>query len=125
MFDPVKPVRTEAREELKSLGGAPSGETHTPRTRTALHGSPLLPSMSTSNTDAPGGRMTRCHAAAAEEDEEEDDDNELCSARKDGVGGIRSNVARERERQKKRERDCSNYNRVRVRESHGVIITNT
>lgn len=37
-----KPVRTEAREELKSLGGAPSGEAHTPRTHTALHGFPLL-----------------------------------------------------------------------------------
>lgn len=40
--------------------------------------------------------MTRCHATAAKEDEEEDDD-ELYSARKDGVGGIRSNVARETE----------------------------
>lgn len=55
MFDPTKPIRTKAREELKSLGGAPSGGTHTPRTRTALHDSPLLPSKSTSNTDAPGG----------------------------------------------------------------------
>lgn len=67
--------------------------------------------------------MTRCHAAAAEEDEEEDDDDdELCSARKSGMGGTRSNAARETE---ERELECSNYNRVRVRESHGIIITNT
>lgn len=113
MFDPVKPIRTKVREELKSLGGAPSGGTHTPRTRTALHGfSPLLPPKLSTSTPTPlavKNDTMPCRCAVAEEEE---DDDELCSAQKGGVGEI-SNVKRETEEEKKRTRMLQLQSRLR------------
>lgn len=94
---PVKPIRTKAREELKSLGGAPRVEKHT-RTEDT-HGPAWFPPTSfqvyQQHWRPWRWGMTRCHAAAAEEDEEEDDDG-LCSAWKGVLGG--------RERERRRER---------------------
>lgn len=59
--------------------------------------------------------MTRCHTAAAEEDDER-----VVQRAERSVGG-----KKERESEKAREFERSNYNRVRVRESHDVIIMNT
>lgn len=123
---PVKPIRTKAREELKSLGGAPRVEKHI-RTEDT-HGPAWFPPTSfqvyQQHWRPWRWGMTRCHAAAAEEDEEEDDDG-LCSAWKGVLEGRERDRERRRERDRAREFERSNYNRVRVRESLGIIIMNT
>jgi len=96
MFDPVKPIRTKVREELKRLGGAPSGGTHTPRTRTALHGFPSTSSevVYQQHRRPWRWRMTRCHVAALPRKKRKMTN---CAAhRREGVEEI-SNVMRETE----------------------------
>lgn len=67
------PVRRLAKNWLKSLGGAPNGETYAARTHTRPCMVPLLPSRSPRQHRRPWRwRMTRCHAAVEEKDEEEE-----------------------------------------------------
>lgn len=93
------------------------------------HGPARFPPTSfqaTSNTDAPGGKEWHDAMPLPRKKTKRKMTTTSCVAR--GKTGWEETDLTPREKERGgggRERECSNYNRIRVRESHGVIITNT